>query len=68
MGHAWVETDTGFIWEPQTKDFFRYSAWQAAAEPIEEQRYTVEEAAIMVARTGKHGPWTAEERLEYIGR
>ncbi len=67
-GHAWVETDAGFIWEPQTGDYFRYNAWQAAAEPIEEARYTPEEAAIMVARSGKHGPWTAEERTEHIGR
>ncbi len=68
IGHAWIETDSGFIWEPLTADFFRYSAWQAAAEPIEESRYTVEEAAIMVARTGNHGPWTAEERMRHIGR
>jgi len=67
IGHAWIETDAGFIWEPLTGDFFRYNAWQAAAEPIEEHRYTVEEAAIMVARMGHHGPWTAEERTEHIG-
>ncbi len=68
IGHAWVETDTGFIWEPLTGDFFRYNAWQAAAEPIEEHRYTVEEAAIMIARVGKHGPWTDEERMKWIGK
>ena len=29
---------------------------------------TGEEAAIMIARVGKHGPWSAEERMEYMGR
>jgi len=46
IGHAWVETDAGFVWEPQTAGYFRYSDWQAAAEPIEEARYTPEEASI----------------------
>ncbi len=66
MNHAWVETDAGYIWEPQTGGYFAYNAWQAAAEPVEEHRYTTEEAAIMLARTGKHGPWTDKERASFI--
>lgn len=68
MGHAWVETDAGYIWEPQTGGFFTYNSWQTAAEPIEESRYTAEEAAIMAARSKHHGPWSEEERMRYLRR
>ena len=68
IGHAWVETLTGYIWEPQTKRFYTREAFQKIAEPVEESRYTTEEAAIMLARVGKHGPWTEEEKRQILSR
>ncbi|GAI84320.1 unnamed protein product [marine sediment metagenome] len=66
VGHAWVETDAGYIWEPQTQGYFTIKGFDVAANPIEEHRYTVEEASIMLTRVGKHGPWTDEERARWL--
>jgi len=62
IGHAWVETLTGYIWEPETKKFYTPEAFQKSVNPVEEQRYTVEQATIMASRTHNLGPWTEEER------
>ena len=62
IGHAWVETLTGYIWEPETKEFYTHEAFQKSANPLEENRYTVEQVAIMASRTHNLGPWTEEER------
>ena len=67
VNHAWVELPTGWVWEPQTKDYYTIEDFRVFS-PIEEYRYTAEDAAIMVAQAGKHGPWTAEERMKYIER
>jgi len=66
IGHAWVELPTGYIWEPQTKSYFSIKDFDIAASPLEEHRYTVEEAAIMLSRVGKHGPWIKEEREQFL--
>lgn len=66
--HAWVDLPTGYVWEPQTEKYYSAMGFQQSFIPLDEHRYTVEEAAIMVARTGNHGPWTDEEKIEYIGR
>lgn len=66
IGHAWVETETGYIWEPEHREFFQKSVWEKIAQPIEEARYSPEQAAIMVARTEHFGPWTAEEREKFL--
>lgn len=63
--HAWVELPTGYIWEPQTSQYFTRKDFRVL-DPIEEHRYSVEEAAIMLARVGKHGPWTDEERAKWL--
>ena len=68
IGHAWVELPTGYIWEPQTKNYYTRGGFNIAASPVEEHRYSPEEAAIMVARVGKHGPWTEEERARWLKR
>lgn len=65
VNHAWVELPTGYIWEPQTKQYFTIKDF-GVLSPIEEHRYSVEEAAIMLARVGKHGPWTDEERARWL--
>jgi len=68
IGHAWVELPDGTVWEPTSQAIFPIERFYALVDPIVEDRYTSEEAAIMVARVGKHGPWSAEERMKYIGR
>jgi len=67
INHAWVELTTGWVWEPQTKQYFTVEDFKMFA-PAEDARYSAEEAAIMVAQAGKHGPWSTEERQEYLGR
>ena len=66
IGHAWVELPTGYVWEPETRSYFTLEGFRTAASPIEEHRYSVEEAAIMIARVGKHGPWANEERAKWL--
>ena len=66
INHAWVELPTGYVWEPESGEFMKKSSFYERAEPIEEHRYSPEEAAIMVARVGKHGPWTEEERARWL--
>jgi hypothetical protein len=68
INHAWVELPTGYVWEPESGEFMKKSYFYERAEPIEEHRYTVEEAAIMLVRVGKHGPWTDEERARWLHR
>ncbi len=68
MGHAWVETLTGWVWEPETGKFFTASGFKDAFAPVIEARYTADEAAIMAARTKSLGPWSGQERLQYLGR
>ena len=62
IGHAWVETLAGYIWEPETKKFYNRKLFQAFTKAIEEQRYTPEQAFALARRTYHSGPWTEEER------
>jgi uncharacterized membrane protein (UPF0127 family) len=66
IGHAWVETTTGWIWEPQTRRYFTNLGFRHDYAPVEESRYTVEEAAIMAARIKHLGPWTEQEKRRYL--
>ncbi|MDD4985215.1 MAG: DUF192 domain-containing protein [Dehalococcoidales bacterium] len=66
IGHAWVETDSDFIWEPQTGKYFTNLGFRDAFAPVEDHRYTPEQAAIMVARIRHFGPWTEEERSRFL--
>ncbi len=66
IGHAWVETETGWIWEPQTGRYFTKLGFRDAFAPDKESRYTAEEAAIMVARVKHFGPWPEEQRQQYL--
>jgi len=65
--HAWVELPDGTVWEPYSGSIFPIEEYYGLVEAIPEDRYTVDEAASMLS-AGKHGPWTAEERMEHIGR
>ena len=67
VNHAWVELTTGWIWEPQTGQYFTIEDFRIMS-PEEHHKYTSEEAAIVIARTSNMGPWTDEERAEHLGR
>ena len=66
MGHAWVETSTGWVWEPETGRYFTILGFKDAFAPDIESHYTAEEAAIMAARAKHLGPWTEQERQRYL--
>jgi len=66
IGHAWVETSTGWVWESETGKYFTHLGFRDSFAPIIESRYTAEEAAIMAARTKHFGPWTEQERGRYL--
>ncbi len=66
MGHSWVETSTGWIWEPQTGRYFTLLGFRDTFAPDKESRYTAEQAAIMAARTKHLGPWAEQERQSYL--
>jgi len=66
VNHAWVELSTGWVWEPQTKSYYTIEDFQIMS-PMEEHRYTSEQAAIIVARSGNMGPWSEEERIMWFG-
>lgn len=66
IGHAWVELLSDYIWEPETGKYFTPDGFQVAASPVVEHKYSVEEAAIMAAKSGHHGPWTDVERQQSL--
>ena len=66
INHAWVETETGYIWEPETGEFMKRAYFDEIAKPEAEAEYTTVEAAIMGARTRNLGPWTKEERRLFL--
>jgi len=66
IGHAWVELPTGWVWEPESRQFIKKADFQAMAKPQEGARYSVTEAAVMLARVGKHGPWTEQEKEQFL--
>ncbi|MDD5501229.1 MAG: hypothetical protein PHH57_06060, partial [Candidatus Omnitrophica bacterium] len=66
LGHAWIETSTGWVWEPETGRYFTRLGFRDAFAPEIESRYTAEEAAILAARTRNLGPWSEQERHQYL--
>lgn len=66
IDHAWVELPTGYIWEPESAEFMKKEHFYERARPEVHGRYTTEQAAIMAARTGNLGPWTANERGMFL--
>jgi len=68
IGHAWVEMETGYIWEPETKKFYTKLGFADVAAPVEQYRYTVTEASVMAARTKNFGPWSDKEVADYLKR
>lgn len=66
IDHAWVETETGYIWEPESGEFMKKAPFYERAEPKVEARYTATQAAILAARTNHFGPWTKEKEQKWI--
>ena len=66
IGHAWVETETGYIYEPESGQYFKKDWLYQTHKAKEFQRYTPEQAAIMAARTKNFGPWTEAERKAFL--
>jgi 3'-phosphoadenosine 5'-phosphosulfate sulfotransferase (PAPS reductase)/FAD synthetase len=60
IDHAWIEHN-GRVYDYQNAELRNVSIpvkqFYAAVKPENIQRYTPEQALVMAARTGKHGPW-----------
>jgi len=54
--HAWVELD-GYVWEPQTKQYFRKPDFYDVFKPKVQAKYTPLEAAKLAVKTRHYGPW-----------
>jgi len=66
IGHAWIITDAGYVWEPQTGRFFPPSEFNKLARPVEHNRYTYEEALKHMVRTEHYGPWIPKQLEHHI--
>jgi len=60
IDHAWIETDTGYIWEPQTNKFYTKEEI-SLYQPIEHHRYTFDQVLAECVRTEHSGPWKPEQ-------
>ena len=65
IGHALVETETGFIYEPVVNRYFRKEDLYPKYKIKELTRYSIEEALLMVLREDNYGPWE-DQRKEAI--
>jgi len=66
IDHAWVETETGFIYEPESDSYYPKD-WLYKTYKIKEfNTYTPDQARIMSVRTNKYGPWTEAERKAFL--
>jgi hypothetical protein len=67
IGHAWVVTETGWVYEPVADEYFRKDELYKTYKMKEINTYTPTEARKM-ALVGKHfGPWSDEERRRILG-
>ena len=57
IGHALVETETGFIYEPVRDQYFPKDWLYEKFKVVEHARYEYEEALAMVCKHGSYGPW-----------
>ena len=57
MDHAWVETGTGFVYEPVGNEFFPKKAFYTAFRAKPQARFTPEKAMIALMRNNHYGPW-----------
>ena len=60
IGHALVETETGFIYEPVVDRYFE-KEWLFRTYKVEEfKRYTVTETIKMCLKHKNYGPWDSK--------
>ncbi len=57
MGHALIETTTGFILEPESGHYFIKKTLYAKYKIRELQRYTPEKSRACALKYGTYGPW-----------
>lgn len=66
IDHAWVETETGYIYEPESDSYYPKDWLYKTYKVKEFNTYTPDQARIMGVRTGKYGPWTDAERKAFL--
>lgn len=57
IDHAWVETETGYVYEPVADTFYRKEDFYKATKAQVYHRYSVEQAMINLAKNKNYGPW-----------
>lgn len=62
IDHAWVVTETGFVYEPVADRYFEKDELYRAYQMKEIAVYTVEEAMRMAAQAKHYGPWSETRR------
>jgi hypothetical protein len=62
IDHAWVITETGYVYEPVSDRYFERKSLYETYRMKEENIYTPTEARKMALRTNNYGPWSDEER------
>lgn len=67
MGHAWVVTETGWVYEPVSNQYYYRDELYKAFKMKEEETYNPKEAWQMCYQTKHFGPWTKEERQRILG-
>lgn len=66
IGHAWVLTVPGFVYEPVSNMYFDKDELYKAYKMREIDYYMPTEARKMVLETGNFGPWTQEETRKVL--
>jgi len=59
--HAWVESTSDLVFEPQTRQVLTRGDFNRYFHPLVDNKYTLEEAVIRLAREGAHGAWGSLE-------
>jgi len=57
VNHAWVETETGFVYEPVYHRFYRKDDFFKAFHAKEDARYSWTDAAALALKHKHFGPW-----------
>lgn len=66
MDHAWVITQTGYVYEPVSDLYFEKDDLYKTFKLKELNTYTPTEARKMALVTKTYGPWTDEERRKVV--
>ena len=63
--HAWVDLETGWMWEPETKQYFRKEQFDEVFKPKVEATYSRTEAAIKAVKSKHYGPWESSSNPHF---